>query len=190
MNTLSLGTALLLACLAASPLQARVRNVTDTDAPRSLASTGPVQVDWADPAQFSDIRLSGNRREAQRGNWVQQLAQHLQTRATAQLPAGETLQVTFTDIQRAGSFEPWRGPNMQDTRIVRDIYPPRIELTFKHMDAQGNVIAQGERRLRDVGFMMGSATTVLNSDPLRFEKRLLDDWLRRELRADTAVSVR
>ena len=73
---------------------------------------------------------------------------------------------------------------------MREIYPPRIELTFKRMDAQGNVIAQGERRLRDTGFMMGSASSVLNSDPLRFEKRMLDDWLRRELRADAAVSVR
>ena len=190
MKVLPLSAAVLLACLVASPVDARVRNVTDADAPRSLASDGPVQVDWTDPAQFSELRFSGNRRESQRGNWVQQLAQHLQTRATAQLPASETLQVTFTDIQRAGSFEPWRGPELQDARIVREIYPPRIELTFKRMDAQGNVIAQGERRLRDAGFMMDSASSVLNSDPLRFEKRMLDDWLRRELRADAAVSVR
>ena len=189
MKVLPLSAALLLACLVASPVDARVRNVTDADAPRSLASDGPVQVDWTDPAQFSDIRFSGNRWEAQRGNWVQQLAQHLQTRATAQLPAGETLQVTFTDIKRAGQFEPWRGPNLQDTRIVREIYPPHIELSFKRLDAEGNVIDQGERRLRDSGFMMGSSS-VMNSDPLRFEKRMLDDWLRRELRADAALTSR
>ena len=189
MKVLPLSAAVLLACLLASPVDARVRNVTDANAPRSLASEGPVQVDWTDPAQFSDIRFSGNRWEAQRGNWVQQLAQHLEKRATAQLPAGETLQVTFTDIKRAGQFEPWRGPNLQDTRIVREIYPPQIELSFKRMDAEGNVIDQGERRLRDAGFMMGSSS-VMNSDPLRFEKRMLDDWLRRELRTDAALSAR
>lgn len=180
---------LAVACLLSGTADARSRNVTDPDAPRSLASDGPVQVDWTDPAQFSDIRFSGNRWAAQRGNWVEQLATHLQTRAAAQLPAGESLQVTFTDIKRAGGFEPWHGPNLQDTRIVREIYPPLITLTFKRMDAQGNVIDQGERRLRDAGFMMGTSS-AMSSDPLRFEKRMLDDWLRRELRPDAALSAR
>ena len=31
---------------------------------------------------------------------------------------------------------------------------------------------------------------VMNSDQLRFDKPMLDDWLRRELRADAALSVR
>lgn len=189
MKILPLGAVLLVASLLAGPVDARTRNVTDPNAPRSLPGDGPVQVDWTDPAQFSDIRFSGNRWEAQRGNWVEQLARHLQTRATAQLPAGESLQVTFTDIRRAGAFEPWRGPQLQDTRIVRDIYPPQIELTFKRLDAEGNVIDQGERRLRDSGFMMGSST-LSNNDALRFEKRMLDDWLRRELRDAPALSAR
>ena len=72
---------------------------------------------------------------------------------------------------------------------MREIYPPHIELSFKRLDAQGNVIDEGDRRLRDSGFMMGSSS-VMNSDPLRFEKRMLDDWLRRELRADAALSAR
>lgn len=188
MKLASLSAALVLACVLAGPAEARARTVTDPEAPRSLASEGPVQVDWTDPAQFSDIRFSRNRWEAERGSWVQQLAKHLQTRATTQLPPGESLQVTFTDIKRAGDFEPWRGPNLQNTRIVREIYPPLIALTFKRLDAQGNIIDQGERRLRDSGFMMGAST--MNSDPLRFEKRMLDDWLRRELRPDAALSVR
>ena len=186
MKVFPLSAAVLLACLVASPVDARVRNVTDADAPRSLASDGPVQIDWTDPAQFSDIRFSGNRWEAQRGNWVQQLAQHLQTRAVAQLPAGETLQVTFTDIKRAGQFEPWRGPNLQDARIVREIYPPRISLTFKRLDAQGGVIEQGERKLSDPGFLTGSPR-LGDSDPLRYEKGMLDDWLRRELKPITGA---
>ena len=189
MKVFPLSAAVLLACLLAGPVDARVRNVTDADAPRSLATEGPVQVDWTDPAQFSDIRFSGNRWEAQRGNWVQQLAQHLQTRATAQLPAGETLQVTFTDIKRAGQFEPWRGPNLQDTRIVREIYPPHIELSFKRLDAQGGVIEQGERKLSDAAFLTGP-TRLGDSDPLRYEKNMLDDWLRREFKQDAALSAR
>jgi hypothetical protein len=147
MKTSSLFAGILLALFLAGPVAAKSRNVTDPDAPRSLPAEGPVSVDWTDPAQFSDIRYSGNRWEAKRGNWVEQLAQYLQKSAAKKLPPGEQLQVTITDIKRAGQYEPWRGPNLQDTRFVRDIYPPRISLTFKRTDAQGNVIDQGERKL-------------------------------------------
>ncbi len=189
MKTFPLLAGLVLALFLTAPVVAKSRLVTDPDAPRSLPANGPVSVDWTDPAQFSEIRYSHNRSEAQRGNWVEQLAQYLQTTAAKRLPAGESLQVTLTDISRAGEYEPWRGVNMQDARIVRDIYPPRISLTFKRTDAQGNVIEQGERKLVDTAFMMGSSTFG-TSDQLRYEKRLLDDWMRREFKPDQKLTAR
>ena len=182
MKTHSLAAVLMLSLRLVAPLAARPAKVTDPDAPRSLASDGPVQVDWTDPAQFSDIRFSGNRWAAQRGNWVEQLAKHVQTNAAKRLAPGERLHVTITDITRAGEYEPWRGPNLQDARIVRDIYPPRISLTFKRTDAQGNVIAEGERKLSDSGFMY-NGSAIGSNDTLRYEKRLLDDWIRKEFRS-------
>ena len=178
-----------LALLVAGPVSAKPRNVTDADAPRSLPAEGQVSVDWTDPAQFSDIRYSGNRWEAERGNWVEQLAQYLQKSALKKLPQGESLQVTITDIKRAGSYEPWHGANLRDTRIIRDMYPPRMTLTFKRLDAQGGVIEQGERKLSDSGFLTGS-TRFGDSDPLRYEKSMLDDWLKREFKQDTSLSAR
>ena len=49
-------------------------------------------------------------------------------RANEVLPAGQTLTVTFTDIDLAGDFEPWRGGQAMDIRIVKDVYPPRMDL--------------------------------------------------------------
>ena len=69
------------ALLASSLASARVRNVTDPEAPRSLPDEGPVAVQWTDPAQFTDLKFSGNRWEAERGNWVFQLAEHLRDAA-------------------------------------------------------------------------------------------------------------
>ena len=157
------------------------RNVTDPDAPRSLPPEGPVAVSWADPATFSELRQSGNRWEAQRGDWVRQLAEYVRKRAAPQLQPGEQLEVTLTDIRRAGRFEPWHGSRWDSTRIIRDIYPPRIELEFARTDADGRVIAEGARQLTDMAFMMG-ASPMNSSDPLRYEKRLIDDWLSREFR--------
>ncbi|HJU39474.1 MAG TPA: DUF3016 domain-containing protein [Tahibacter sp.] len=172
------------ACSAAlvAPAWAASRNVTDADAPRSLPAKGPVSVRWEDPAQFSEIRYSRNRFEARRGDWVNELAAYLRTRAQSRVPAGGTLDVDITDIKRAGDYEPWRGAQLDDTRVIRDLYPPRIDLTFKLTDASGRVVAEGERRLRNLSFMM-DARMLNDSDPLRYEKALIDRWLRKELRA-------
>ncbi|MFC4729169.1 DUF3016 domain-containing protein [Coralloluteibacterium thermophilus] len=153
--------------------------VTDADAPRSLAGEGPVQVRWDDPEAFSEIRLSGNRWEAARGNWVERLAEHVRDRAAPRLAPGQRLDVTFHDIRRAGNYEPWRGPQADRIRYVRDIYPPRVDLSFRLTGADGSVLAEGERRLSDPGFLTG-ASTLDGSDTLRFEKRLLDRWIQRE----------
>lgn len=186
---MNLRTALLAAAvaalLAAGAAPAKTRTVTDPEAPRALPEQGPVSVRWEDPAEFAEIRQSRNRYEARRGDWVNELAQHLRKRAQTQLPNGQRLEVDITDIKRAGDFEPWHGPRLDDTRVVRDIYPPRIELRFKRLDADGRVLAEGQRTLRDLGFQQG-ARSVLDNDPLRYEKRLIDDWVYRELKAPGA----
>lgn len=171
---------LLLAVLSAAA-PARVRNVTDADAPRRLPTQGAVDVRWQDPAGFAEIVHSHNRAEARRGNWVERLALHLRARAQRRLPAGERLEVEFTDIDRAGDFEPWVAVEFRDTRVLRDLYPPRIALTFRRVAADGTVLAQGARELRDAGYLL--RTRAGDGDPLRFEKDLIDRWLARELPA-------
>lgn len=186
-----LQSTLLLALLAsATTADARVRNVTDADAPRALPEQGPVSVRWEDPRTFSEIRRSHNVAESRRGDWVATLATHLRNYAARRLPAGERLDVDITDIELAGDFEPWRGPQFQDTRFIRDIYPPRMTLTFTRTDANGAVVAQGERTLTDLGFLMGGRTSGLDSDPLRYEKAMIERWLVRELAADRRAASR
>lgn len=170
----------LLAALLAVGLPAQASSVTDPDAPRSLPAEGPVSVQWTDPAQFTEIRQSRNRWEAQRGNWVRELAEHLRKQAAARLPAGERLEVTITDIKRAGDFEPWQGMRTDHVRYMRDLYPPRIALDFTLTGADGSVLAQGSRELTDMAYLHGRPR-ARDNDPLRYDKQLLDDWLRREL---------
>lgn len=165
--------------VALGPAGAKVRNVTDPQAPRALPEQGSVNVRWEDPSKFSELRYSGNRYEAARGNWVEELALYLRDRAQSQLAPGQRLDVNIVDIRRAGMYEPWHGPDLQYTRIIREVYPPRMTLDVRYTNADGSVIAQGERKLSDTGFLMGDNS--LDSDPLRFEKRMIDAWVRREI---------
>lgn len=139
-----------------------------------------VQVGWTAPSDFSESKESyGNGLGRQKPDeWLGDLAKHLRYRAERILPQDEHLNVTFTNVQLAGTYEPWRGPRWDDVRIIKNQYPPRIDLAFTLTDAHGAVVKQGDRKLRDPAFMQRG---ILNeTDPLRFEKRMLDDWLRSE----------
>ena len=143
MTVKSLALPLALA-LAAAGCASAGQDMLAADAPRALPESGPVSVRWNDPATFAELRYSRNRWEAERGNWLTDIAEYLRKRAAAQLPAGERLELTITDLDRAGDYEPWHGIQHQDMRIVRDIYPPRMSLRVRHFDATGALGSEGE----------------------------------------------
>ncbi len=158
----------------------RIVRVTDPKAPRSLPEEGPVSVRWNDPATFSELRGSHNRSEAERGDWVADIARYLRERAERALPDDERLDITITDIRRAGNYEPWRGLEFRDMRIMRELYWPRIAIEIKRTRADGTVIAEGAQVLSDPAYL-GSASAYGEGDPLRYEKNMIDRWVRREL---------
>lgn len=155
------------------------------DAPRALPDNGPVSVAWADPATFTELKASGNRFEAAQGDWLLQLAKYMRKQADKQLAPGNKLELTIVDIQRAGRYEPWHGLDRQNIRMIRDIYPPRMTVKYRETDANGAVVAEGERKLTDLAFMVNSGM-INDSDPLRYEKRMIDSWLRRDFNRTAA----
>src|SRR5688572_533888 len=148
-----------------------------------LAQQAPdrVQVRYFQPEKFTDAgRYWGG--DASREHNLAELARHIERRAARLLPEGQRLLVSITDIDLAGGYEPWRR-NAGDVRIVRDVYPPRIDLSFRLTDAEGSVLKGGRRSLRDLAFQISGA--AYRDDPLRYEKALIDGWTERELqRAD------
>ena len=168
-----------IALAAALPGQARPKNVTDPDIPRSLPTDGgAVSVQWTDPAQFSEIKFSGNRWESEQGTWVVDLARYLREEAGQRLARGQTMDVTITDIDRAGRYEPVVRAAMQDIRIVKDIYPPRIDLRFTLTDAHGATVAEGERQLRDIAFLQRNVQVASLDHAMWFHRPFrVDEWL-------------
>lgn len=189
MKRQTLATVMILALALSGPALAKSKRVTDADYPRNLPVAEDVSIDWTDPNQFTDIRYSGNRWEASQGNWVVDLAGYVQKQAGKKLADGQQLQITITDIRRAGMYEPGRGFNMDRIRVIKDIYPPRLTLNFTLKDANGQVLAEGERKLVDSGFMLGSSP-LSDTDPLRYEKRMVDDWVNKEFAKPAATAAR
>jgi hypothetical protein len=146
---------------------------------RETPANPRVEVVFFEPEKYTDVRDSLNSDDPNRTGYLDQLRDYLIEQARYFVPEGQKLQVTFTDIDMAGDFEPWRGPQFDTVRIIKDIYPPRINLTFRLVDAKGNVIKEGKRELKDLAFQM-RITSSFRDDPLRYEKDLLNDWLRED----------
>jgi hypothetical protein len=142
-----------------------------------------VQVTWATPANLAEVRHNPMRYGILRPeDWMQSLGDYMRVRADRVLPAGQQLQVTIDDITLAGSFEPWHGPALDDARFMKDIYPPRLKLHYKLMASDGSTLREKDVRLIDMGYLQHTGLPT-ETDPLRFDKRQIDDWLKHEFRA-------
>jgi len=142
-----------------------------------------VQVSWAPEQQLSEVKDNPMHRGWLRPkDWEKTLSDYISQRADRLLPPGEQLQVTIDDIKLAGAFEPWQGPDAQDIRFLKDIYPPRMDLHYKLTAADGTVIREGRGKLRDLAYLQRS-TPMNSTDQLGYDKRMIDDWLRREFAA-------
>ena len=148
----------------------------------ALAAAQPVvEVKFGDLAKFGDLRVSVGTTDQERQHLADVLKRHIEAAAPARLPPDMRLAVTITDVDMAGEYPPVTGPLSRDIRLVKDVYPPRIDLDFRLMRADGSVEREGRRELRDAGFLWSQSP--LTRDTLAFEKGLLDAWLQREFAA-------
>jgi hypothetical protein len=151
----------------------------------ALASAGAavaadrVTVVFDHPERFTDLRDRPRGGAPADDPLLAELARFLRREAEPRLAPGQTLAVTVTDVDRAGSAEP-HGRGFDAVRVVREVTPPRIALAFRLSGPDGAVLKSGERRLTDVGFL--GRPPEWSSETLRHEKALIADWLAAELR--------
>ncbi len=146
--------------------------------PVAAADPARVEVVYVDRQNFTDVRNGYTQTDSARDFFLAQIRRYIEERAARRLADGDTLRVTITDVQLAGTYEA-RRPNITNVRIVREVTPARIDLSFRLLRADGTVLGEGERQLRSTGYPVGVG--IDPSDPLVYEKVLLDDWLRTDL---------
>ena len=136
-----------------------------------------MEVNFQSPEEFTDMNRTYSALKGADRGYLSELQRYIEQRGANRIPAGQTLAVTITDVDMAGQFEPERGAQFIDIRMVRTIYPPRIDLNYKLTDQNGAVISEGERKLRNQSFDW-TVSPVDQHDSLRYEKALIDDFLR------------
>jgi len=131
------------------------------------AASADVTVNYIQPERFSDLPFTTWEREAV----LKDLSTYF-AKLGAQLAPGQNLRIDVLDVDLAGREYPGRGA--RDLRIVKTIDWPRIDLRYA-LEQNGQVLRSGEAQLRDMSFM-NRIGRVNETDSLRFEKRMIDDW--------------
>ena len=140
-------------------------------------SAARISVAFIEPEKFTDARRA--ELEPTSTGIVGELQKYIITTGARYIPENMTLNIRITDIDLAGDFELFRGPQADQVRIVKGLYPPHIVLEFEIMDSAATVVKSGKRDLTDINYQLRSVYP--REDYLRYEKDILRDWLRAEL---------
>ena len=136
-----------------------------------------VSVSFVEPEKFTDSRR-GELAPTSAGV-LHELEKFLIETGGRYLPPTTKLSIRVTDIDLAGDFELFRGPQGDQVRINKGLYPPRIMLEFEVIDGAAAVVRSGKRNLTDINYQLRNVYP--REDYLRYEKDILRDWLRAEL---------
>ena len=137
----------------------------------ACAWAGSARVTFVSPERFADIGPFINGPEAAAN--MAQIAQHIEQLAARRLPADQVLEVDVLDVRLAGYLDPIRYQNTP-YRLMREDSWPSMRLRYRLMRSS-SVLASGEETISD-GAYLHFINRYSEGEPLRFEKRLLDNW--------------
>ncbi len=140
-----------------------------------------VTVVFDHPENFADVKDSFIGTEKGRDDILGELRQFIESRASSYLRKDQRLEITFTNIDLAGDFEPQQGARFDSIRLMKGVYPPRLEFTFKLTGPNGQVLKEGQRKLTDLAYQQRLLRTPADGGELRYEKDLLIDWMHDDL---------
>jgi hypothetical protein len=149
----------------------------------AAAMAGEAKMSLLNPDKFTDIEPGNGTDKSFRKGLERAFTEELSKSAKA-LPVGQTLEVTFTDIDLAGEVDPVDMPGGYQLRLLKDVYFPRLQFDYRVLDASGAVVSEQKGvELKDMSYLSGprSATT---STSFYYETRMLRDWFKKTLLGD------
>lgn len=149
-------------------------------AAQETAAPARVSVTYVNPDKFAENRMFGMQDRFNHIDYLTELKDYLVKRGEKILAPGQRLHVNIIDIRLAGAYEPSSGAQSDHIRMMRDVYPPRIDLDFQLTDQDGKVLREGKRVLRGLNYLQQgvNAPGARSGESLYYDKALLERWLR------------
>ncbi|UOD32865.1 DUF3016 domain-containing protein [Massilia violaceinigra] len=146
----------------------------------AMAATAAASVSYVEPDRFTDVPFTPWERE----RVLKQLTDHF-GKLAASLPPGQEFKVEVLDVDLAGQTKPnFRGG--QDLRVMNGGADwPRIHFRYSVTEG-GKVIKSGEEKLSNMQYLQ-RMNHYGNTELLRYEKQMLDDWFKQAMGVDPAA---
>lgn len=154
-----------------------------------LLAAGAVQaagleLSYKQPERFADAGDGPLERERN----LAELESYLRAQAERRLPATQKLSIELLDLNLAGDVKPV-GRNMERLRVIKQVDWPSLEMRYVLSEGD-KILREAKVRLADMSFMdRGGSLQHASSEPLRYEKRMLDDWFDQEFGAAPAKTA-
>jgi hypothetical protein len=97
---------------------------------------GTVNVSFIDPENLTDASLQGGYGMRAEQGTLDEIGRFFESLGSRYLKSGQVLTLDVLNVDLAGRIEWWRR-NFYDTRILRDVYPPRFKLNYQLAEAGG-----------------------------------------------------
>jgi hypothetical protein len=140
-----------------------------------------VVLNFGDPKEFTDFKETQTRRLVATEYFAKETIHRLERVVEKAFPEGVVLTLNIQDIDLAGGFEKWRPDPLDLVRIYKRQYPPVLVFSYRLEDKEGNVLTEGEKKLKDLGYQDGRTRPGRVIDPFYYEWRLLESWINTEL---------
>jgi hypothetical protein len=144
------------------------------------ASAGEAKVVWQDTDSYTDIR-SGNQSIKSMRSGIEKSIGGEFSELAGQLPAGYVLDVTVTDLDLAGEVDPIPTRSVDQVRVLKDIYFPRMTFDYRLTGSDGAVLlAEQKVELKDMQYLSNMRVTR-TSEAFYSERRMVRDWFSKQL---------
>lgn len=133
------------------------------------AAWADVSVSYVKPDDYTDVPRNAVDRE----RVLKDFSDYFAT-LNKKLPAGQNLKIEVLDIDLAGRMWPRRNGG-EDIRVLNGGADwPRMHLRYT-LEQDGQTLRSGDEQLSNMNYMQG-ISRYNDSDTLRYEKQMLDDW--------------
>lgn len=141
-----------------------------------------VEVTWENPKDYTDVKPANESRKHFRKRVFKKLDEHF-AKLAEKLPDGQVLQITVTDLDLAGQVWPASfvglGSGGSDVRLIKRVDIPRMEFSYKLLDANKQVVQEADVKIKDMSFQDRLRSSHKN-DTFRYEKTMIKDWFNDE----------
>ena len=145
------------------------------------AAWAQVSVSYVKPDEFIDMPHG----QIDRDRVLKEFTQYFAT-FDKKLPAGQQLKIEVLDIDLAGRLWPRRSGG-EDIRIMNGGADwPHMKLRYT-LEENGAVLRSGESDLSNMMYQQ-RATRLSDSDPMRYDKQMIDDWFEKTILPKVAAN--